>query len=71
MFVPHWFVDGEDYGVVYLREQTLSIGGISVVEQREGREPYIRAGSTADVEKGDRIVLHIAYGQLIGIIVYK
>lgn len=71
VFVPHWFVDGEDYGVVYLREQTLSIGGISVVEQREGREPYIRAGSTADVEKGDRIVLHIAYGQLIGIIVYK
>lgn len=71
MFVPHWFVAEEDYGVLYLKEQTLSIGGISVIEEREGRDPYIRAGSTSDVEKDDRIVLQIAYGQLITIIVYK
>ena len=71
LFLPHWYSGNDKYGVVNLQEQTLSIGGITVIQYRKGREPYICSGSAADIEKGDKILLHMAYGQLIGIIVFK
>jgi len=72
VYVPYWWQGSDDlYGVVDLSEKTLGIGGISVIEARESGAPVVTGGSSADVLPGNRALIHLAYGQLIGIIILR
>jgi len=73
LYVPAWKGHSTEdlYAGVSLNEKTLSIGGISVLTLRAGKDPIVSPGTTADIRKLDNVILHIAYGQLIGIIVIK
>lgn len=73
LFVPHWYeTAGNDmYGIFDLSEKTLSLDGIIVVEDRGTNPPLVRNGSSSDIEKGDNVVIHIAYAQFLGIIIFK
>lgn len=73
LYVPAWkgHHEGDMYSGVNLTEKTLSIGGISVMTLRPGKDPLISPGTTADIKKQDNVIIHVAYGQLIGIIVIK
>lgn len=72
VYVPYWWEDGADtYGVFDLTEKTLSIGGVSIIQSRDNREPVVTGGTTGDVSANDRVIIHEAYGQLIGIIIIR
>lgn len=72
LYVPAWKGNEVDrYSGVILTEATLSIGGITVLTKREGMPPIVSAGTSADVKKYDDIMIHMAYGQLIGIVLFK
>lgn len=72
LYVPAWKGNEPDYySVVDLSEKTLSIGGVTVITRRDGRAPIVSPGTIADVLKNDEIIVHVAYGQLLGIILFK
>ncbi len=71
VFVPHWWLqqEGELYGGFGMNETFVS-GRITVIEPT-GSIPKVRAGTAQDIEKGDKVVIHLAYAQLHGLIVFK
>ncbi len=69
IILDNWQSEEETYAVVDLNFNMLQ--QFTVIEQRDGREPYVRSGSRSEIEKGDRIILHSAWGQPLSIILYK
>lgn len=72
LYVPYWWDGGVDtYGVFDLTEKTLGIGGVTIIQSRDGRLPVVSGGTTGDVAAHDKAIIHIAYGQFIGIIILR
>lgn len=70
-FTSWWKDTGDLYSVVDITEKTSSLGGIGVIEHRDSGIPNVTGGSSADALAGHDVLVHMAYGQFIGLIIFR